>query len=171
MLTMSSESPASIDSLDHSDGVAAGSAGSGSHAGEASLHLRFLLPLLGFEHLFLYTIQRAQKGPFHWLQSTEDTKVGFCLLEPFQTHLDVDMEISIEDIADLGAVTADEITVLTMLVLDQDPTKIRTNLRAPILVCRRTGLAKQMVFTETKLPIQFYLKDLMHLAPNARRRT
>jgi len=47
-----------------------------------------------------------------------------------------------------------------MVVLDKDPSQRRTNLRAPILVCRNTRMAKQVVLQDTRLPIKFFLRDL-----------
>jgi flagellar assembly factor FliW len=122
--------------------------------------LRFTAPVLGFDHLERFLIYQTQSGPLHWLQSVEDPLISFCLLAPFQTGMDIDMEIGPADAVDIGAVTAEEIDVYTVLVLDKDPDQIRTNLRAPLLVCARTGLAKQLVLSNAKLPIQFRLKDL-----------
>lgn len=126
----------------------------------ASSILRFVTPLLGFDHLERFITFQTQGGPLHWLQAVEDSQVSFCLLSPFIAGMDIDMEIEAADAVDIGAVQADEIEVYTVLVLEKDPAKIRTNLRAPILVCRRTGLAKQLVLSSAKLPIQFYLADL-----------
>ena len=127
---------------------------------EASSILRFVTPLLGFDHLERFITFKTQEGPLHWLQSVEDPQVAFCLLEPFAAGMDVDMEINAADAVDIGSVNEAEIEVYTVLVLEKDPAKIRTNLRAPILVCRRTGLAKQLVLSNAKLPIQFHLADL-----------
>ena len=122
--------------------------------------LRFTSPLLGFEHLERFLIHQTRPGPMYWLQSLDDKRAAFCLMAPFQTKLDVDMEISPEDAVDIGATSVAEIEVYTILVLDKDPNLVRTNLRAPILVCPRTGRAKQLVLANSKLPIQFHLKDL-----------
>jgi flagellar assembly factor FliW len=121
---------------------------------------RFVSPLLGFDHLERFITFQTQEGPLHWLQSVEDPQVSFCLMAPFAAGIDVDMEISAADAVDIGSINEDEIEVYTVLVLEKDPSKIRTNLRAPILVCRRTGLAKQLVLSNNKLPIQFHLADL-----------
>lgn len=126
----------------------------------ASSILRFVTPLLGFDQLDRFITFQTQEGPLHWLQSVEDPQIAFCLLEPFAAGMDVDMEISTADAVDIGSVNEAEIEVYTVLVLEKDPAKIRTNLRAPILVCRRTGLAKQLVLSNAKLPIQFHLADL-----------
>lgn len=127
---------------------------------EASSILRFVTPLLGFDQFERFITFQTQEGPLHWLQSVEDPQVAFCLLEPFAAGMDVDMEINAADAVDIGSVNEAEIEVYTVLVLEKDPAKIRTNLRAPILVCRRTGLAKQLVLSNAKLPIQFHLADL-----------
>ena len=122
--------------------------------------LRFTAPLLGFDKLERFLIYQTQPGPLFWLQAVDDKSVSFCLLAPFQAGMDIDMEIGPVDAVDIGAVAVGEIDVYTVLVLDKDPAQIRTNLRAPILVCPRTGLAKQLVLSNAKLPIQFHLKDL-----------
>lgn len=121
---------------------------------------RFISPLLGFDHLERFITFQTQEGPLYWLQSVEEPQISFCLLAPFEAGIDVDMEISAADAVDIGSIQEDEIEVYTVLVLEKDPAKIRTNLRAPILVCRRTGLAKQLVLSNPKLPIQFHLADL-----------
>ena len=120
----------------------------------------FVTPLLGFPQLKRWLFYQTQSGPTYWIQSVEDPKVGFCVLAPFQAGLDPDMELGREDIADIGAKDASDIDVFTMVVLDKDPAQRRTNLRAPILVCRSTRLAKQVVLQDTRLPIRFFLRDL-----------
>jgi flagellar assembly factor FliW len=120
----------------------------------------FVTPLLGFPHLKRWLFYQTQSGPSYWIQSVEDPKVGFCVLAPFQAGLDPDMELGRDDVADIGAKDASDIDVYTMVVLDKDPAQRRTNLRAPILVCRTTRLAKQIVLQDTRLPIRFFLRDL-----------
>jgi flagellar assembly factor FliW len=120
----------------------------------------FVTPLLGFPKLKRWLFYQTQVGPTYWIQSVEDPKVGFCLLAPFQAGLDPDIELGSEDVGDIGAKDASDIDVFTMVVLDKDPAQRRTNLRAPILVCRSTRMAKQVVLQDTRLPIRFFLRDL-----------
>jgi len=121
--------------------------------------ITFVSPLLGFEHLKRFLIYQTQPGPMVWLQSVEDPAAAFCLLDPFAAGLDPDMEIAPSDLADIGAGSANEVTVYTVLVLDKDPAQIRTNLRAPILVGKLTQRAKQVVLNDQSLPIRFHLRD------------
>jgi flagellar assembly factor FliW len=123
--------------------------------------ISFITPLLGFPgNLKRWLIYQTHSGPNYWLQSVEDEKVGFCLLAPFEAGLDPDIEMSTEDVTDIGAKDASDIDLYTMVVLDPNPTQHRTNLRAPILVCRSTRLAKQVVLNNSQLPIKYYLRDL-----------
>lgn len=120
----------------------------------------FVQPLLGFDHLSTFIIYQTQAGPMSWLQSTEDPQVAFCLLEPFAAGIDPDIELAGEDVADLGVVDPADLRTYTTVVLDDDPAQIRTNLRAPILVCPRTGRAKQVVLDDPRLPVRFFLRDV-----------
>ena len=120
----------------------------------------FVTPLLGFPHLKRWLFYQTKSGPTYWIQSVEDPKVSFCVIAPFQAGLDPDIDLNGDDVADIGAKNPSDIEVYTMVVLDIDPAQRRTNLRAPILVCRSTNLAKQVILQDTRLPIKFFLRDL-----------
>jgi flagellar assembly factor FliW len=123
--------------------------------------VHFISPLLGFSaKLKRWLIYQTQSGPSYWLQSADDEAIGFCILAPFQAGLDPEMELSADDVRDIGAKDASDIDVYTMVVLDKDPQQSRTNLRAPILVSRETRLAKQVVLNDSRLPIKFFLREL-----------
>ncbi|MHC5067239.1 MAG: flagellar assembly protein FliW [Planctomycetota bacterium] len=117
-------------------------------------------PLVGFPDHHRFIVYQVQEGPISWLQSVDDADVCFAVLEPFAIGLDPDMAIGPDDLGEIAAADPDDVVVYTMLVLDDDPAQIRTNLRAPILVGRSSQRGKQVVFDDPALPIQFYLKDL-----------
>ena len=168
MLAMSSESPVATSASDAASvvgSVPVDTAVAGLREIPLSDILRFVSPVLGFENLENFAIFKTQDGPMWWLQSLDRKEIAFCLLEPFAAGIQADMEISGEEAADIGATSPSEITVMTVLVLERDPSKIRTNLRAPILINRRTGLAKQTVLSDTRLPIRYHLKDLLKPRP------
>jgi flagellar assembly factor FliW len=129
-----------------------------SPAGAAEV--RFVTPLLGFPKLERYRLSQPKAGPMWWLESLQQADVNFCLLAPFAAGLDPDLQVAPDDITDVGAASVAEVEVYTMVVLDKDPSQMRTNLRAPVLVCRRTGLAKQVVLPDVRLPIRFFLRDI-----------
>jgi flagellar assembly factor FliW len=117
-------------------------------------------PLLGFEHLERFILFQTQEGPFLWLQALDDPSVTLCLTQPFLLGLDPDYPIGPSDLSEIGEETLAGLSVYTVVILDKDSQKIRTNLRAPILVGRKSNRAKQVVFDHPSLPLQFFLKDL-----------
>jgi flagellar assembly factor FliW len=120
----------------------------------------FVTPLLGFERLKRFHIYQTKPGPTYWMQSAEDVMVAFCMLAPFQAGLDTRIDITPNDVTDIGAAGVEDIEVYSLVVLNRDPNLRRTNLRAPILVCRSTRRAKQVVLADPKLPIKFLLRDI-----------
>jgi flagellar assembly factor FliW len=122
--------------------------------------IAFSTPLLGFERLKRFHIYQTKPGPTYWMQSVEEVMVAFCMLAPFQAGLDARIVIAAGDVSDIGASGVDDIDVYSLVVLNRDPNKTRTNLRAPILVCRSSKRAKQVVLNDPQLPIQFHLRDI-----------
>lgn len=116
------------------------------------------LPGLGDDREFL--VYRTQPGPLSWWQSTTRKDLALCCLEPFAAGFDPDLAIDQASAAAVGASGPEDIAVFTIVVLEQDPTQTRTNLRAPILVGRTTRKAMQVVLDDPKLPVKAYLAEL-----------
>lgn len=117
------------------------------------------LPGLGPDREFL--VYRTQPGPLSWWQSTSRADLALCCLEPFAAGLDPDMAIDQASAEAVGANGPDDIVVFTVVVLERDPTQTRTNLRAPILVGRRSGRGLQVVLDDQRLPVKAYLAELV----------
>lgn len=132
----------------------------GPLAAPEDMIVRFVSPILGFDDLSRFVIYQKQPGPLSWMQSVERKDVVFCLLAPFQAGLDFDIELLPQDLIELDAKELSAIDVFTIVVLDKDPAKARTNLRGPILVCRASGKAKQIVLDNAALPHHFALADI-----------
>jgi flagellar assembly factor FliW len=125
--------------------------------------LTLVEPMLGFEELSRFRLERIPDTPFNWLHAEDDARSRFCLLSVYDSGLDPEIEISPTDAAAIGARDASEIVVLSLVVLDQDPTNIRTNLRAPLIYCPTTGKAKQVIIDNPALPVRFLLRDAASL--------
>lgn len=117
------------------------------------------LPGLGPDREFL--VYRTQPGPLTWWQSTSRVDLALCCLEPFAAGLDPDLAIDQAAAEAVGASGPEDIVVFTVVVLERDATQTRTNLRAPILVGRRTGRALQVVLDDQRLPVKAYLAELV----------
>lgn len=125
--------------------------------------LIFVKPILGFQNCQKFILLPGPKdSPLWWLQSIEDGTLAFLLLEPLQVLPDYQVPFTPQDLYELQATSSQEISIYTLLVVPEDPTKIRTNLRAPIVINSKTRLAKQMVLDRTDYPVQWFLAQPQH---------
>ncbi|MGC8738571.1 MAG: flagellar assembly protein FliW [Candidatus Hydrogenedens sp.] len=131
--------------------------------------LLFVKPILGFQNCQKFMLLPGPKdSPLWWLQSIEDGALAFLLLEPLQVLPDYQVSFTPQDLHELQADSPQEISIYTLLVVPEDPTKIRTNLRAPIVINTKTRLAKQMVLDRTDYPVQWFLAQPQNEQPTNR---
>lgn len=117
-------------------------------------------PLAGLGDDREFLVYRTAPGPLSWWQSTTRPQMALCCLEPFAAGLDPDIVIDQPAADAIGASGPDDIAVFTILVLDPDPAQIRTNLRAPVLVCRSTRRAQQVIIDDPRLPVRATIAEL-----------
>ena len=101
--------------------------------------------LLGFEGVKQYTLLAdPQEAPFLWLQMLEDPKASFLVLNPFLVLPDYQPELSDEDVAFLGLQTSEEAAIFNIVTL-RGRGSATINLKGPIVINRRTLVAKQII--------------------------
>ena len=117
--------------------------------------IRFPQPVIGFPGLVNYVL--VDTGTcVKWLQSMDDPGIVFPVVNPFDVKLDYNVEIPTSEATMLGIEDAADIQLWTITVLSTNVADIRTNLRAPIVLNRRNGTAKQVVLPDSNLPVKCY---------------
>lgn len=107
--------------------------------------LRLPLGLLGLERIKEYVLlSDPDEAPFMWLQAKEDPTLAFVVLPPQPVLANYLPDISTDDARFLGAERSDELTLLCIVTL-QDARHATVNLKGPLVVNRRTGMAKQVI--------------------------
>ncbi|HIJ64431.1 MAG TPA: flagellar assembly protein FliW [Candidatus Hydrogenedentes bacterium] len=120
--------------------------------------ITFTQPILGFqEYRRFVLLPGPESSTVSWLQSTESGELAFILMDPRLVAPDYQIELSQHELAELAVTKISELDVYTLVVVPQDHTQIRTNLRAPILISPKHRLGKQTILEQTDYPIQFYL--------------
>ncbi|MCX8065912.1 MAG: flagellar assembly protein FliW [Candidatus Hydrogenedentes bacterium] len=118
----------------------------------------FVKPILGFQAYKKFIILPAGSDcPIFWLQSVEDGKLAFLMVDPYYIIPTYNVPFTTQDLSELEADKTEDITVYTLLVVPEDPKQIRTNLRAPIVINKKKNLAKQMILDKTEYPVQWFL--------------
>ncbi|MFA7250119.1 MAG: flagellar assembly protein FliW [Dehalococcoidia bacterium] len=108
----------------------------------------------GFEPLRRYALIGEADSPVEWLQSLEDPDVSFALLEPFLFRPDYVFELPDRDAEALGMQEPADALVRCILTLNEDAEKITANLLAPLVFCRRTHLARQVILQDPELELR-----------------
>ena len=123
--------------------------------------ITFKEEILGFEDYSQFTIvDGLEDAPFYWLQSIEEAELAFMLVDPLQFVNDYEVVISDSFKASIGiddSTEQDDIVVSTLVVVE-DEDKIRTNLKAPIIINSATKQAGQFVLRDD-YPTRYYLLD------------
>ncbi|HUS58138.1 MAG TPA: flagellar assembly protein FliW [Planctomycetota bacterium] len=117
--------------------------------------IRFVQPVIGFPGLINYVLVDTGT-PVKWLQSMDDPAVVFPVVNPFDVKSDYNIEIPTTEAAALGVEDGADVQLWSITVLSTDPAEIRTNLRAPIVLNRRNGIAKQVVLPDSNLAMKYY---------------
>ena len=120
--------------------------------------LTFTQPVIGFpEHRRYVLLDGPEGSSLFWLQSTEQGDLAFLLMNPRDVAKDYRVQMDQHELTELAVSSADELEVFTLLVVPDDRSKIRTNLKAPVLINRKHRLGKQTVLERSDYPIQFFL--------------
>lgn len=120
--------------------------------------ITFVKPILGFQNYKKFVVLPAGSDcPIYWLQSVEDGKLAFLMVDPYYILPSYEVSFTHQDLAELEAERVEDISIYTLLVVPQDPKQIRTNLRAPIVINKVKKLAKQMILDKTDYPVQWFL--------------
>lgn len=112
--------------------------------------------LLGFEAYTQYLLMPEYDGtPFHLLQSEETEHLGFMCIEPHLVVKDYAFDLSDEDQAELGIQSTDDILVLVLVTIPDNPQETTANLLGPLVINRRSGVGKQVILSRSEYPSRF----------------
>ena len=127
--------------------------------------ITFTQPIIGFpQYRRFVLLPGPDNSSLHWLQSTESGEMAFLLMNPHLYVPDYKVELNTHDMNELAVETASDLEVFTLLVVPADPSQIRTNLKAPLVINTRQRLGKQIVLEMSDYPIHFYLSRHMQEA-------
>jgi len=114
--------------------------------------------LIGFSSLKRYLIiEREKDRPFQWLQSVDNPELVFLITDPllFCPHYKVELNPKENAVLKLGRVKEGKIFVL--VVIPPDPSQIRANLLAPLVINISRRLGKQVILEGSGYPLQYQL--------------
>ena len=106
--------------------------------------------LFGFENLKDYILLDAERQPFYWLQSIDAEEVAFVLVNPFLFRPDFEVNISNEELAEIGIHFPEKALILSIVTIPPDGSPMTANLQGPLIINRDTRTGKQAVLSDTR---------------------
>ncbi len=119
--------------------------------------ITFTQPILGFQEYRRFVQLSGPSDYLRWLQSTESGELAFIMMVPTVLIPDYHVDVRPAELSELAVSSIEELEIYTLVVVPEDKSKVRTNLRAPILINPRLRLAKQALMDRSDYPIQFFL--------------
>ncbi|MBS1258691.1 MAG: Flagellar assembly factor FliW [Candidatus Scalindua arabica] len=122
--------------------------------------INFTKPILGFDDCTQYVlVEKESIFPTFWLQSVNNPGLAFPVVSPFSVNEDYSIKLQNHDLDDIRLKDINDILVMTLMVVPQVLSSIRTNLRAPIIYNPVNKVAKQLVLYDDKYPVHYYIMD------------
>jgi flagellar assembly factor FliW len=111
--------------------------------------------LLGFENLRKYfVVDPGDSTLILWIQSTEDEKIAFPIIEPKIFKPDYIAKLLPADLNGLDLESLQAAKLYSVLTIPANVTEMSANLKAPIVINSAKKLAKQIVLQDSKLTVK-----------------
>jgi len=133
-------------------------------AGEECV-IHFRDGMVGFSNLKNYVLIESASMPLIlWLQSLEDIKVAFPVIEPWFFKRDYNPHLTEADKACMKLETADKTKMFVVLTIPQEMANMTANLKAPIVINANKGLGTQLVLQEKTYEVRVPAHDAFNQA-------
>lgn len=107
--------------------------------------LRMPTGLLGFESIREYALSfHPEEAPFGWLEARDGSGLAFLVVDPFLVVPEYRPDIPPPDVVLLG-LNGPEDAWLVNIVTVHGPNRATVNLKGPVVINRRTWVAKQVI--------------------------
>jgi flagellar assembly factor FliW len=114
--------------------------------------------IIGFEHLKKYVLHiKDDNNLFWWFQSIDDGAIAFVVINPYSAKADYEAMISDNDVKLLEIEDAEDVVLLAIVTIRQNPFSVSVNLRAPLVINAKKKIARQIVLEDAQYPVQYYL--------------
>ena len=111
--------------------------------------------LFGFEDVEDYVLLDYEEGsPFYWLQAEHIPEIAFLLIDPNVIVEDYDLAVDKNDLKSIEIEDGDDVLVFTIVTLNDDPSKTTVNLLGPIVINKKTHIAKQLISTNESYSVR-----------------
>ncbi len=126
---------------------------------EEKQRISFPRGLFGFESLRDFVLMDATQQPFYWLQSIEQPDVAFVLIDPRFFRPDYTPDVDTGELEEIGVEGPDDMLVFAIVTIPQSAQRMTANLQGPLILNRRTRMARQFISTNPRWNVRHVILD------------
>ena len=106
--------------------------------------------LFGFDDYSEYVLMDAEHQPFFWLQSVDVQEIAFILINPFLFRTDYEVNITNEELAEIGINSPDNALIFAIVTIPQDGGPMTANLQGPLVINRENMTGMQAILSDAR---------------------
>ncbi len=127
--------------------------------------LHFPEGVIGFHSLRRFVLLGKESQLVMWLQAVDNPKIAFIVVNPFLFESEYNPKITEEDLQFLQVEDSNDLHILSIIVVPEDPQKMTANLLGPVVVNTKKKVGKQVILLEGNYSVKHpIVKNAPHLA-------
>ena len=128
---------------------------------EVSEKQKILFPdgIIGFEGITSYFLIDSKEGPYYWLQSEEHPELAFILINPRIFMTDYRLMVQSDDQEAIGVEEQSDLLDFAIVTVPEDHKKISANLMGPIIINKKTRVARQVISENDEYGVKHYIME------------
>ena len=110
----------------------------------------FASGLLGFQQYCNYALLDSSQHPFFWLQSLDEPKIAFILINPYLAEPQYLLNISEADMQSIQNPEPNDLLVFSTVTIPKNRTQTSCNLLGPIIINRALRIGHQAISLDSQ---------------------
>lgn len=106
--------------------------------------------LFGFEDYTCFILESSEYEPFMLLRSEQEKTLSFLVIDPFLFKRDYEIDVDDENLKMIGIDSPADVMVMVIVTLPAENGPVTANLQGPLIINRKTGVAKQVVLGDSR---------------------
>ena len=117
--------------------------------------LEFPEGLFGFEECKNYAIFESEYPPFMWMQSLEEERLAFLIVDPFVVAPDYELDIDDKSLSKIDVTSPAQVHVMVIVTIPSDGSPITVNLQGPLVINHMNQKCMQVVLNDGRWNTKF----------------
>ena len=117
--------------------------------------------LFGFEDYKKYATIESEWAPLIWLQSLDDERLAFLLIDPFLICDDYEADIDDESLKKIDVRSPEDLIVMAVVTVPSDGSAVTANLQGPLVINKKNKLCVQVILSDGRWTTKHAILDAL----------